>query len=303
MHERVSNSEPISFDNFEEVRGKYPPAKYQKLASTITLRRAGLPVIPGFVADCLDTRTITFLEAWARSTNSTRLSLRFDSPNPKDLVNLSSLNPTIDELRKLSHLVSTPVIAIILAENDRYQQGHSVLTQFLQDRMRLDIVGPGFDAGDITRGKVSPHETFEIIHKEKDSDLDLSPGNIISHHLATQGEYQKSRNFRYGGIYATITSELGKSVSSKNLTYQEKAKVEEFLNQRNSDIPNNYPPLGYTQLAKIYTYLVQLDTFRQYYAVNFGIDVSEKVLSASFLKKYGLVFWDIYSGKKYSRRK
>jgi hypothetical protein len=61
--------------------------------------------------------------------------------------------------------------------------------------------------------------------------------------------------------------------------------------------------LGWERLNKIYSHLAMLDIFRDYYKKNFGIEISGKVLSASFLRKYGLVFWDLFDGKKYTSRR
>ena len=294
MHENIQTkkenySDPIiSFEDFDNILNKYPPESYSKLASMLHLRRIGLPTLSGFVVDKLNTETIAFLSNWAQTTQSKRLSLRFDSPIAQDNV-------------KLSSLINPPVIGLVLAENDRYQQGHSVLTQFLEDRMQCDIVGPGFDAGDITRGKVTPHETIEIVHKScSDFNSELSPLDVLSHQIVDLEGYRQSRKLRYGGIYSTINSALGKSVSSRDLNIQEVAQVDEFLNKRDAFIPDHYQPLGWEKLIKIYTHLWVLDTFRKYYKDNFGIDVKGRVLSSSFLKKYGLVFWDLYGGKKYS---
>lgn len=300
MHELITPRVKtiIPFDDFLELNNKYPQEQYKKLASILLLKAAGLPILPGFVIDKLDAEATSLLTDWMTKTNSKRLSFRFDSPLPEDHVRLSSLNPSPEELKKLSPLIKPPVIGLVLAENDRYQQDHSVLTQFLDDRMRCDTVGPGFDAGDITRGKVTPHETIEIVHKTPNCNSELSQLDILSHKITSSEDYQRSRKLRYGGIYSTITSTLGKSVSSQSLGAEETEEVDEFLGKRDAFIPYSYEPLGWERFAKIYSYLVMLDTFRKYYRDSFGIDVNGKVLSASFLKKYGLVFWDLYGGRK-----
>lgn len=302
--EKIIPHSVISFDDTDTIQNKYPPEKYKKLASTLLLRKAGLPVLPGFVVDRLDTEVIEFLSGWARSMKSERLSLRFDSPNKEDNINLSSLNPSLEELEKVAYIIAPPVIGIVLAENDRYKQSHSTLIQFQSDRILCEVVGPGFDAGDLTRGNVSPHEVIEIIRKDLDSFTmfsDLSPQDIMMHRIINTQDYEKSRMLRFGTIYATINKGLGRSVLPQNIDEKGIGQVNEFLNKRGAVVPTRYQPLGGSCLRELYSHFVLLDTFNSYYKNNFSLDVSGKVLSASFLEKHGLVFWDLYGGEKYTK--
>jgi hypothetical protein len=77
--------------------------------------------------------------------------------------------------------------------------------------------------------------------------------------------------------------------------------VDDFLRERGASIPKEYEPIGYQRLQELYKYIFVLDVFRSYFKLSFGIEIENRVLSASFLKKYGLVFWDIYGGDKYVR--
>lgn len=306
MHERITTdgNDIVSFDNYVELNNIYPPDLYKKLASTLLLKSVGLPTLPGFVVSRLDERTINFLSVWATGMGSTRLSLRFDSPRVEDHIRLSSLNPTIEDLKKVSSIILPPVIGLVLAENDRYKQGHSVLTQFLDDRIWCDIIGPGFDAGDLTRGNVTPHETFVIDTKNpEDFSGELCPLDIIDHKVTTHNNYLKSRNLRHGVIYSTILKGLGKSVLPQALDPEKQKKVDDFLSDRDATIPEEYQTIGWEKLSKIFSYVSPLHTFHKHYKENYGIDVRGKVLSASFLHKHGLVFWDFFDGGKYSSKK
>jgi hypothetical protein len=302
MHERVTGitKNIISLDNYEELGNIYPPESYKKLASILVLKNAGFPTLPGFVVSRLDKEALDTIYLWAAKTRSNRVSLRFDSPRVEDNVALSSLNPSFDELEKIAPKISPPVIGLVLAENDRYKQGHSILALFLEDRILCEIVGHGFDAADITRGNVTPHETIVIIRKDLDrGNEDLTMSDILSHGTITPEDYLNSRELRYGLIYSTINKELGKSVQPKIINLVQKEQVEKFLYGRGASIPEKYQPLGWEKLSKLYSYLAPLDMYGQYYSEKFGITSGQKVVSASFLINHGLVFWDFYDGRKY----
>ena len=299
------NSLPQSLfplENPYSIKAHIDVSRYKKLNSIIQIQSAGLPTLPGFVIKNLSLEVLDYLKNWNIKLNSKRLSLRFDSPNPEDHKKLLGSNPTISELSKMRRFLSPPVIGIVLAENDRFNQDHSVLTHFSSEYLRFEIVGPGFDAADITRGNVSPHEYFLIRRKGlEDHEIELNPSDVIKHFIIDHDSYSQSRSKRYGVIYSILKKGLGRSVIPKDLTKRQSLEIENFLRQRNSEVPKYYPPLNYFQFGKLYGYVRQLDTFSFYFKERFGFDVRDKVLSASFLKKHGLVFWDLYGADKYTQ--
>src|SRR3989344_2284670 len=293
----------ISLDDYSQIDGQFDSLKYPKLASIVRLRRSGLPTLPGFTVKRLNRKALDYLDKWRDSRGAVRVSLRFDSPNPEDRMRLTLSNPTIAELSQMKDLIRQPVVGIVLAENDRFYQNHSVVTLFDDDRILLEIVGPGFDAADITRGKISPHEIIEINRKKpQDDDLDLRPIDITYHAITNEAEYLESRTHRYGVIYSVLKKGLGKSSESEKMTRASIRQVDDFLNQRGTNIPVAYSPLGFDQAYQLYSHICRLDTFREYYKNFFGINVEKRVLSSSFLEKHGLVFWDLYGADKYVKR-
>ena len=290
-------------DSILRIKSQINTSRYSKLTSIIRLRSAGLPTLPGFVVENLTDEVLAYLGKWNESLGAKRLSLRFDSPNPEDHKRLLGSNPTLKELSQMKSFFEPPVIGIIFTENDRFNQNHSVLTYFLDECILCEIVGPGFDAADLTRGNTLPHESLEILRKDnKTSDVDLHPSDIKNHTIVDSETYLLSRQIRYGIIHSILEKGLGKAVESIELTIPEKSSVEKFLQRRGTEIPTTYQPLGPERLCKLYKYLVNLDIFRAYYKDQFQLDVEKKVLSASFLKKYGLVFWDLYGADKYTKR-
>lgn len=298
----VNTDNLISLDNPIKLGANYNLEKYSKLASIISLRKAGLPTLPGFVVGEITEQVLVHLSNWATKTNSFRLSLRFDSPNPEDNKKLSLSNPTIAELWQMKDLIKPPIIGIVLAGNDRFNQKHNIVVQFLDDCLNCEVVGPGFDTSDLTRGRISPHEVIEIFRKDQsDYTPHLTLSDIKSREIKT-GNYSNSRKIRYRFICSVLERGLGKDLLSDELTLDQVAKVDEFLQQRKTYIPQDYQPLEFERLQQIYRFVSELDTFREYYKKNYRIDVRNKVLPASFLTKHGLVFWDLYGADKYKKR-
>jgi hypothetical protein len=227
-------------------------------------------------------------------------------------------NPTLAELPALARLVQPPVVAIVLAENDRFAQGYSIVTSFDDISMTCEIVGPGFDASDLTRGQVSPHERIVFWRKhtllQETGNLpqhlslpdsgsfdyrELRPSDIVravlrGHTIVGQDAYEASRRQRYAKIYAIIQAGLGLAVMAQDIGEDEVGVVDQFLEAHHTRIPHVYRPIGcdMDKLQELYAYLADLDVF-------YSREVTGNTLSACFLQKHGLVFWDLYGSDKY----
>lgn len=285
----------ISLDDAERVRTEFDHKDYPKLASIVRLREVGLPILPGFIIKEVTPEILDFASSWIAETSAKRLSFRFDSPNPVDHKRLTLSNPTLEEFKEMAPLIAAPVIGLILAENDRFCQRHSVLTRFEKDCVRCEVVGPGFDAADLTRGRVSPHETFVI----QRTDDDFGHIDIEEHRVVDEEVYKQSRVLRYCVIAAILKKGIGKSGSIRNLGPDGSDSVDKFIESRGACIPDTYEPLSFETLRYLYEYLHPLNVFRDYFRRRFNLEVDNHVLSASFLKKHGLVFWDLYGPNKY----
>ncbi len=295
----------IALDDYAWLQSEFSITDYPKLASIIRLRKVGLPTLPGFVVRELTPQVLRFFSAWLKDTNSERLSLRFDSPKPDDHKRLLGANPTISELSRMADLFVPPVVGMVLAENDRFRQGHSILVSFEEMGIRCEVVGPGFDAADITRGRLSPHEIFILRHKTPENyhlypSLDLV--DICEHAITSVRDYQQSRLLRLSVISSMLNRGLGRSGSVRDITHQQLNEAGRFLDQRGAYVPEGYCPVGLDSLGQLYEHVAPLDTFRDYYSKHFDLDVRGRVLSASFLKKHSLVFWDLYGPDKYGSR-
>lgn len=122
----------ILFDDHERIGETIPLNRYPKLKSMLRLRKAGLPTLPGFVVQSLTPEVLEYIAGWEFASESGRVSLRFDSPNPEDNKRLMGSNPTIEELKRMGEMIQPPVVGIIMGTNDRFKQGHNILTYFFR---------------------------------------------------------------------------------------------------------------------------------------------------------------------------
>jgi len=295
------NNHITSLYDAEAIRGKYPPT-YKKIHSTVGLGQIGFPILPGFVVDALDDDVFRVISNWVEDNGFQRLSIRFDSPRPEDHVKLTSSNPTMVQLDAMRENITPPIAAMIMAENDRYAQKHSVTTTFEPGSLILEVVGPGFDSRDVTRGFTTPHERIRIRSKRGSNDTDyqdLHPSDILEHTIAYELATRDIR-IRRRAIYVAIQASFGRTAGiDKPLTESEETELDFLLRERGISLPRQYGPIEHERLSELYGYLSELDVFAKYHAEQHGLFVVGKTLAASFLKRYGLVFWDLYGAEKY----
>jgi hypothetical protein len=293
----------IPLSDYQAIFKQY--VAYKKLSSMASLAARRLPILQGFAIPYVNEEVLEFLKHWMHLHYMKRLSVRFDSTNAADNKRLLGSNPTLEEFTYMAqNILHSPVIAIVMKENDRFQQGYSILSSFLEDKIVCEIVGPGFDASDLTRGQITPHEIIAIWRQGstqtqiyEDTNNTLMPGNIIYHQITSAESYQKSIEARYSKIFNIIQSGLGYAVKTNKITSQGITVVDRFLQQRQSTLlthKDNYIPIGYEKLSTLYAYLWELDLFDAEFIAN-------KVVSASFLLHNNLIFWDIFGDKKYEQ--
>jgi hypothetical protein len=282
-------------DDYVSIYHKY--IEYKKVTNIATLAARGLPVLQGFVTRTINEEVSRYLEFWMRVRGMQRLTLLFDSTQTVDLKGLMAATPALEEFQHMGYLLHDTVVAIIMEEHDQFQQSYSVLTSFSEDHIMCEIVGPGFEVNDLTRGNISPHERLLFRRKGRNDDnyRDLGQGDLIAHFVTKQEAYRQSVKLRYSKIHNMTCKRPGEAVQISPLTQEQIRDVEAFLAQRGSTLLNhrdNYIPINYEKLRELYGYISELDVF-------FSDEVRGKVVAASFLKKHGLVFWGIFGSDQF----
>ncbi len=280
--------------DYVSIHRKY--AAYKKVMSLARLAAMDLPVLKGFVTRTISDDLLEYLKYWMREREMERLTVRFDSSQPDEFKNRITFTPTLEGLRQMRYLMHDEVIAVIMEESGPSQQSYGVLTAFSEDYLICEVVGPGFDVDDLLRGEISPHERFVFRRKDKydDNYRDLGPRDLVQHSIIARESYLQSVEYRYSKIYDIMSEGSGAVNRADALPAAQKLDVEAIIEQRSTTLhfhKDRYVPLSYAKLHELYGYISELDVF-------YPGEVSGKVAVASFLKKRGLVFWDLFGGDR-----
>lgn len=269
---------------------------YKKVMSIARLSMLGLPILEGFVTKSLSDEVLEYLKYWMRERRMERLTVRFDSAQPGGVKGRMTSNMTVEELRQMRDLVRGGVVAVIMEESDRLQQSYGVLTAFAEDCLICEVVGPGYDVDELMRGQIMPHERFVFRRKDISDDnyRDLGPTDVILHSIIASEAYIQSIEYRCGKVSEIPGGEPGDLEQESIFSEQQSLNVEPVVEQRTTTLlyhKDNYVPLSYAKLHELYGYISELDVFD-------SREVRGKVAVASFLKKQGLVFWDLFGGNR-----
>jgi hypothetical protein len=168
--------------------------------------------------------------------------------------------------------------------------------------MIVEIVGPGFDASDILRSDLLPHERWEVILGP--TMLRGEPAKPISCrqiHSITKKEYAESVQTRLAKIGARVKNPAfpdtvlkgGKAVSSQlvraGISFLKSTNQRSLLEHTESYTP--VPEKHVTSFARdIRSLLYGLSAY--------GIHLGPSSFAASVIAKRGLVFWDFFPARK-----
>ncbi|MDO9080714.1 MAG: hypothetical protein Q7U44_07915, partial [Desulfuromonadales bacterium] len=169
---------------------------------------------------------------------------------------------------------------------DEYSVG--VLFQSKSHTVHAEVVGKGFDAGDLRLGKSRPHEVFT---------LDMQDSRIRQDFLVEESTYQMDAEQRKA--YACKLKQYVSYVNEHCRLLPELDGIEGFdISACNIDFspPKNYTPLKPSLKVSL---LRNVETL-YYEVLNQLPPSSVYVASFSYLPDHGWLLWDIY-GHWYKR--
>lgn len=285
-------AELTSLTDSVAIHARY--SAYKKVMSVARLAVLGLPILEGLVTKSISDEVLEYLEYWMREGQMERLTVRFDSSQPGERKGRMTSNLTLEELKQKRNLMHDDAVAVIMEESDRIQQSYGVLTAFAEDCLICEVVGPGFDVDELMRGQILPHERFVFRRKDiyDDNYRDLGPTDVIRHSIIARETYLQSVEYRYSKFSDIVCREEGDFEHASYLPDRQSQEVEAIVEQRSTTLlfhKDGYVPLSYAKLHELYGYISELDVFNTR-------EVRGKVAVASFLKKQGLVFWDLFGG-------
>jgi hypothetical protein len=274
-----------------------------KVASLFWMRALGLPTLSGIVIRDWSKASAAAVDKFCSKGRFSELLLRIDKKNDRwsrrrggFLVSVRDLPKTIKELS------SEGRIAFLLEPISPYIDEYSLagVTVPEQGNMIVEVVGPGFDASDILRGDIQPHERWQIELATSDDDYS-GPMARKCIHLVSEGNYLNSVQARLAKIGARTQNEAFPDLVLQKGTPQTSKLAEmgaSYLKTTGQTLllehADTYSPIPQKHLASfvgnVNTLLSGLDEY--------GIHLGPASFAAGVLPKRGLVFWDFFPAKK-----
>jgi hypothetical protein len=267
---------------------------YWKLWSACLLSSCGLPTLRGFIVTSSYRKMKSDLNRFMDNVGSTAVLIRHDKrletpPYPRGgfLVGPALLQDAIDFFFALGRIVA------VYEKADPLLNMHNMNLLFESDReLWVEVMGPGFDASDLQRGDLSPHETFSVSLSASEA---ISRVTLVSR--VDQTAFDESVRFRKDKIIRKLDS---------SPTIELAAKIREDLGIPNDlethlkviDSPlchfQSYQPVSQRLLRNTVTKIVKSGVITRYSELSgarFPMNFSTSLVN----KGNKQVFWDIVS--------
>jgi len=136
-----------------------------KTASMLWMQSLGLPVLSGVVISDWSKSSAVAVHKFSHKGRFSELLLRIDKRHDRwtrrrggYLVTLTQVPATVKELHREGFM------AVLLEPASPYDDQYSLagVTVPEQEKLIVEVVGPGFDASDILRSDLQPHERWEV---------------------------------------------------------------------------------------------------------------------------------------------
>jgi hypothetical protein len=187
-------------------------------------------------------------------------------------------------------------IAALLEPASPYADQYSLagVTIPEQNRLVVEIVGPGFDASDLLRGDLQAHERWELA---MGTSRGVPSGRQIS--LITAEEYSESVRQRLAKIGARIRNPaFPEGIRTGSDREKLMTSATAFLKMKGETTlirhSQSYSPIPHRHVFSFSKLIAQLLSGLSAY----GIHLGSSSFAASVIPNRGLVFWDFFPARK-----
>jgi hypothetical protein len=163
--------------------------RLHKIRSWAAIMALGYPTISGVVVTEWDAVAFSILREFAKDLDTDRLLIRSDAPLETGRYPRGGYEVKIDnieiEARKFLDQRRTPYF---LEPRSRHRDMYSLGVLLWPDSDTVvEIVGPGFDASDLNRGDLNPHERFKFSSEGTE---------MLEHWTTSDAQYRESVRLR-----------------------------------------------------------------------------------------------------------
>lgn len=258
----------------------------RKICGWAALLAIGWPALRGVVVDTWNSESQLAVTTFANLISASRLLVRTDKaretppyPSGGYLLGLDAIHESaprlIDEGRVLFLLEPRSPFM------DRYSLG---VLSWPDEPIQVEVVGPGFDSGDLKRGLTSPHESFEFARGMGGT----GKGRMLSHTIVDSASYRDSWDRRRNRVRQLLADEHNYSDIGSDISIEiELAKRNErfFLQSRDA-----YPPVDRQLVERVVADVERLPVLLQ------GLSLPGEPLMVSmtyFGEETQPIYWDV----------
>lgn len=179
-------------------------AGYLKVASMLWIRALGEPTSDGIVITRWSRAASVALRDFCRRHDVDRVLLRIDKRGNRWATRRGGYILPMREVREtVLELSQEATIAVLLEPLSPYKDRYCLacVTIPSEDRIIVEVMGPGFDTSDLLRSDVPPHERFEVdVRLRKLDDGALPRFRYLRTHIVSQSGYQSTVEERLAKI-------------------------------------------------------------------------------------------------------
>jgi hypothetical protein len=272
---------------------------YAKFTSMVWIRALRQPLLDGLIVKRWSPEADEALKELCRRQRRDEALLRIDKLNERwskrrggYLVPVSKARAVIRELNKEGRIAA--FLEPLSPYCDRYCL--AAITDEAQEKMIVEIVGPGFDASDLLRSDTQPHERFEVSvplfsHQK--------PAAIFAHrkYVMRSEDYRRTAGERLVKIGARLRNPAYPEVVLASPGAQSDQLSQDavgFLNRTNQTLLlkhlDAYEPIPRRLLERFAVGVGGIiDGLRRYH-----IHLGSTAFSGTFTTRGRLVFWDFF---------
>jgi hypothetical protein len=295
--------EAVSWANLlealESVRGRL------KTTSMLWMRALGLSVLSGVVVSDWSKASAKAVHSFSEKNRLSKLLLRVDKRDERwtrrrggYLVTLSEVPATVEELQQ------EDMIAVLLEPASPYADQYSLagVTDPDEDKLIVEVVGPGFDASDILRNDMQPHERWEASIGRAMARV-ASAARLSCHrtYIVAPDQYKESVQTRLVKIGARLKNPAfpnGVLKDSVPKSAQLAKDAVAFLRRTDQTTllkhADTYVPIPEKHIASFARDVRKLLSGLSEY----GIHLGPSSFAASVIPRRGLIFWDFFPARK-----
>lgn len=179
-----------------------------KCSSLLWMQSNGFPVLPGLILNGWVRETEEAVSRFCRERNFSELLLRIEKPGQRWTRRRGGYTIPVSAAHRLvDGLAKEGMLALLLEPASPYSDLYSLTSvcDLVTSKLDIEVVGPGFDASDILRTDVLPHERFELFLGNRElKTTGPSSLQIKRLHVVGREDYQNSLQRRLVKIGARL---------------------------------------------------------------------------------------------------